>query len=93
MAHTLETLEPGTPVYVGDLHVGDLRAMYTEGNSRQVELLVVRWTARNEDIAIPATEVANLDGGVVRLSASDPNSYAELAAFDVTRFPTVHLLT
>jgi hypothetical protein len=93
MAHTLETLEPGTPVYVGDIRVGNVRAVYTEGRSRQVELLVVHWDERNEDVAVPATEVGSVDGTGVRLIAPEVATYATLSTFDPARFPTVHPLT
>ncbi|MGD0476204.1 MAG: hypothetical protein ABSB70_23730 [Candidatus Velthaea sp.] len=93
MAHTLETLEPGTPVYVGTVRVGEVRALYTEGNSRQAELIVVHWDARNEDVAVPAGEVATLDASGVRLIAPEVATYATLSKFDAARFPTVHPLT
>jgi len=93
MAHTLETLEPGTPVYVGEVRVGDVRAVYTEGNSRQAELVVVHWDDRNEDVAVPATEVGSLDEAGVRLIAPEITTYATLSTFDPVRFPTVHPLT
>jgi hypothetical protein len=93
MAHTLETLAPGTPVYVGDQRVGDVRAIYTSGTSRQAEIVVVRWDDRNEDVAVPATEVATVDATGVRLLALELASYATLSAFDPARFPTVHPLT
>ncbi len=93
MAYTLETLQPGTPVFVGDIRVGEVRALYTAGNSRQAELLVVYWTGRNEDVAVPATEVATVDDAGVRLIAHEETAYETLASFDPARFPTVHLLT
>lgn len=93
MAYTLESLQPGTPVFVGDIRVGELRALYTAGNSRQAELLVVHWSERNEDVAVPTTEVGSVDEGGVRLIALDVNAYETLASFDPARFPTVHLLT
>lgn len=93
MAHTLESLEPGTPVFVGDARVGDVRAVYTAGASRQAELLVVYWDDRSEDVAVPATEVGSVDSTGVRLIALDATAYATLATFDPARFPTVHPLT
>jgi hypothetical protein len=92
MANTLETLEPGTPVYVGDVRVGEVRAVYTEGVSRQAELVVVHWDDRDEDVAVPATEVGSLEDGV-RLIAPDVGTYATLSTFEPSRFPTVHPLT
>ncbi len=93
MAHTLETLEPGTPVYVGSARVGDVRAIYTEGSSRQAELIVVHWDDRDEDVAVPATEVGTVDATGVRLIALEVAAYQTLSTFDPARFPTVHPLT
>jgi hypothetical protein len=93
MAHTLESLAPGTPVFVGDARVGDVRAVYTAGSSRQAELIVVFWDARGEDVAVPATEVATVDADGMRLIAPEVTAYATLATFDPARFPTVHPLT
>ncbi len=93
MPYTLETLEPGTPVYVGEVLVGEVRAVYTEGHSRQVELVVVYWRDRSEEVAVPATEVASVDATGVRLIAPELTSYETLSTFDPARFPTVHPLT
>ncbi len=93
MAYTLETLEPGTAVFVGESRVGAVRAVYTEGTSRQAELVVVHWDARGEDVAVPATEVASVDATGVRLIAPEVTTYATLSTFDPVRFPTVHPLT
>jgi hypothetical protein len=93
MSHTLETLEPGTPVFVGEVRVGNVRALYTGGTSRQTELVVVYWDDRGEDVAVPATEVASVDATGVRLLAPEVAAYATLATFDPARFPTVHPLT
>jgi ABC-type proline/glycine betaine transport system substrate-binding protein len=92
MAHTLETLAPGTPVYVGEVRVGDVRAIYTSGASRQAELIVVHWDSRAEDVAVPAAEVGTVDESGVRLMAPEVSTYATLSAFDPARFPTVHPL-
>jgi hypothetical protein len=80
-------------VFVGDIRVGDVRGVYTEGSSRQAELLVVYWDARGEEVAVPATEVQSVDATGVYLLASDVSVYATLSAFDPARFPTVHPLT
>ncbi|GAC1539106.1 MAG: hypothetical protein NVS2B17_13970 [Candidatus Velthaea sp.] len=93
MAHTLEELQPGTPVYAGVLHVGDIRSVYAAQGSRAADLLVVRWLDRNEDVALPAGEVESVDDGGVHLMDSNPQSYSSLAPFDAARFPTVHLLS
>ena len=39
MARTLESLEPGTPVYAGATRVGEVRGVYAEGDARMAELL------------------------------------------------------
>jgi len=93
MAHTLETLAPGTPVFVGERRVGDVRSVYTTGTSRQAELIVVYWDERGEDVAVPATEVGNVDDDGVKLIAGELSAYATLSTFDPARFPTVHPLT
>lgn len=93
MAHTLESLLPGTSVYVGDTRVGDVRSVYASANSRQAELLVVHWSERGEDVALPATEVATVDDAGVKLISHELHAYETLTTFDPARFPTVHLLT
>lgn len=92
MPHTLESLQPGTPVYVGDIVVGEVRAVYAEGASRHAELLVVFWTDRNEEVALPANDVASVDERGVSLINLDLASYATLAKFELARFPTVRRL-
>jgi hypothetical protein len=93
MEFTLESLAPGTPVFVGDARVGDVRAVYTAGTSRQAELIVVFWDSRGEEVAVPATEVGTIDTLGVKLIAPEVNTYITLARFDPARFPTVHPLT
>lgn len=93
MAHTLESLQPGTPVYCGDQHVGDVRAVYAEGESRVAELIVVHWNlGRDEDVALPTSEVVAVTDRGVELINGDPHTYATLATFDAVRYPTVHPL-
>ncbi|GAC1403749.1 MAG: hypothetical protein NVSMB64_05930 [Candidatus Velthaea sp.] len=92
MAHTLEELQPGTPVFAGEVHVADVRAVYAAQGSRAADMLVIRWLDRNEDVALPAGEVESVDDGGVHLMDNNPHSYAALAPFDAARFPTVHPL-
>ena len=92
-AHTLESLKPGTPVYAGETHVADLRAVYAFEGTRQAELLVLHWLDRNEDVALSANEVESVDDRGVQLINSDPHTYATLLTFDPARFPTVRPLT
>ncbi len=92
MARTLESLDPGTPVYAGQTRVGDVRAVYAEGNARIAELLVVHWDARDEDVAIPTTEVESVDDDGVQLMRRESDQYTDLAPFDAERFPTMKKL-
>jgi hypothetical protein len=92
MARTLETRTSGTPVYCGDTHVGEVRALYAEGTSRAVDWVVVRWSNGGREVAVPASEVESVNDGGVRLMHSDQRSYAELTTFDEARFPTAHRL-
>jgi hypothetical protein len=92
MAATLESLDPGTPVYAGDTRVGDVRAVYAEGNARIAELLIVHWDARGEEVAIPTTEVASVDEGAVRLIRQEPDQNDDFTSWDASRFPTMKRL-
>jgi hypothetical protein len=91
MARTLETLDLGTPVFCGTAQVGAVRGLYAEGHARSVEWLVVEWGARGE-VALPATEVEDVDDRGVTLMHADPHFYDDLIDFDEARFPTVHKL-
>jgi hypothetical protein len=95
MAHTLEGLTPGTPVFCGDTQVGEVRALYSEGHSRIPALIAVGWMygGRTDDVAVPAEEVETVSDRGVELIQSDPENYATLASFDPARFPTVHPLS
>lgn len=92
MARTLESLEPGTPVYAGETRVGDVRAVYAEGDARIAELLIVHWDARQEEVAIPTTEVLSVDEGAVQLIRRESDQYSDLAPFDAAAFPTMKKL-
>jgi hypothetical protein len=91
MARTLETLDLGTPVYVGELRVGDVRGIYAEGTARSVAWVVVGWDDRGE-LAVPAMEVGNVDDRGVTLLNSDVRSYDSLPDFSEDRFPSVRKL-
>jgi hypothetical protein len=95
MAHTLEALTPGTPVFCGDTQVGSVRALYSEGHSRIPALIVVQWMygGRTDDVAVPTEEIETLSDRGVELIQTDPAQYATLASFDAARFPTVHPLS
>ncbi|HEY0393866.1 MAG TPA: hypothetical protein VGD01_05175 [Candidatus Elarobacter sp.] len=92
MAATLESLEPGTPVFAGATRVGDVRAVYAEGDARIAELLIVHWDARGEEVAIPTTEVESVNGGAVRLIRQESDQYEDFPPFDAARFPTMKKL-
>ena len=92
MARTLETLEPGTPVYAGATRVGEVRAVFAEGDSRMAEIVVVHWDARGEEVVIPATQVLSVDGTGVQLIRQESDQYKDLAPFDAERFPTMKKL-
>ena len=92
MARTLESLEPGTPVYAGATRVGEVRGVYAEGDARMAELLIVQWDARGEEVAIPTTEVLSVDGTGVQLIRQESDQYGDLAPFDASRFPTMKKL-
>ena len=91
MARTLETLELGTPVYCGEIRVGDVRGLYAEGAARSVEWVVVGWDGRGE-LAVPAIEIGNVDARGVTLLNGSVRSYDSLPEFSESRFPTVRKL-
>jgi hypothetical protein len=93
MPNTLENLQPGTPVYVGETHVADVRAVYAAHGTRQAELLVIYWLSRKEEVALPVGDVKTIVDGRVILMNSDVNSYSTLIAFEAARYPTVQPLS
>jgi hypothetical protein len=93
MARTLESLEPGTPVFAGSTRVGEVRAVYSEGDARSAALVVVSWDARNaENVAIPSTEILSVTDDGVELIRQESDQYADLAPFDPASFPTMKQL-
>jgi len=89
MARMLEDLEPGTPVYLGDLQVGFVRAVYAEGDARLAESLLVEWTARSAELLIATKDVASIEEKGVILMGDDPRDYAEIPDFDEANYPTI----
>ena len=89
MARILESLEPGTPVFAGDVRVGAVRAVFAEGDARSAELLVVLWEATGDEVAVPTTEVQDVSERGVELMRREPDQYNDLAPFDAARFPTM----
>ena len=93
MARTLESLDPGTPVFAGSTRVGDVRAVYAEGDSRSADLVIVSWDARDgENVAVPSTEILSVTDGGVQLIRQESDQYADLAPFDAASFPTMKQL-
>lgn len=92
MARTLESLDPGTPVFAGETRIGAVRAVFAEGEARIAEILVVHWDAREEEVAVPTTEVEAVDADGVHLMRQEPDQYNDLAPFDASRFPTMRKL-
>ncbi len=92
MARTLESLQPGTPVFAGPTRVGTVGAVYAEGGSRSAEIVVARWDALGADVMIPSTEIERIDERGVHLMRQEADQYADLAPFDAARFPTLKKL-
>ncbi len=92
MARTLESLEPGTPVYAGPTRVATVTAVYAEGDARSAELVIAHWDARGDEVMIPSTEVESIDERGVNLMRREADQYADLAPFDAKRFPTLKKL-
>jgi hypothetical protein len=92
MARTLESLEPGTPVYAGPTRVATVTAVYAEGDARSAELVVAHWAARGDEVMIPSTEIESIDERGVNLMRREADQYADLAPFDAKRFPTLKKL-
>ncbi len=93
MARTLESLDPGTPVFAGSTRVGAVRAVYAEGDSRSADLVIVSWDARDgENVAVPSTEIESVTDDGVQLMRQESDQYADLAPFDAANFPTMKQL-
>ena len=92
MARMLENLEAGTPVRAADgQSVGEVRAVYTTGDSRVAEYLAVFWNERDEEALIPTEEVLTIDDGGVVLRSS-ARVYADLVAYTPDQNPLLHRL-
>ena len=92
MARTLESLAPGTPVFAGATRVGAVTAVYAEGDARAAEIVVVRWEATGEDLAVPAVQVESVTEQGVQLMRTEPDRYDDLVPFDASRYPTMKKL-
>lgn len=88
MRRRLEELQPGTPVFVGEDQIGDVRGVYSIGQSKLAEYLNVAWTSRATELLVPTTEVRDIeDRGVILQGPLE--SYAELAPFDSPSHPEI----
>jgi len=92
MARLLEDLELGTPVYLGESRVGEVRGVFAEGAARLAEYLVVHWAERGEDLLIATKDVASLEAKGVVLLLDDPRAYAAFPAFDEAAHPAIRRL-
>ena len=92
MARLLEDLESGTPVYIGESRIGDIRGVYAEGSARLAEYLVIHLDERSEDLLIPTKDVAALDSKGVILMGDDATTYADVPAFEAASYPTIRKL-
>jgi hypothetical protein len=92
MARTLESLDPGTPVFAGSTRVGSVAAVYAEGDARAAEIIAVHWDASGDQLSVPATQIERVDDEGVHLLRTEPDQYADLAPFDAARFPTLKKL-
>ncbi len=89
MAARLETLDPGTPVFCGDVQIGQVRGVFSEGESTLAEYLVIRWESRDADVLVATRDVETIDGRGVVLQGSDPEAYASLATFEPQDHPNI----
>jgi len=92
MAKLLEDLEPGTAVFVGEAHVGEIRAVYAEGDARRADYLAVHWESRDLDVLVATSDVETLEARGVILVGSEPETYATLPAFEERRVPQLRKL-
>jgi len=91
-ARRLEDLDPGTPVIIGDGHIGEVRSVYAEGDSKLAEFLVVAWASRGVDVIVATTDVQTIDARGVVLMGSQEQSYAHNPAFKPEGHPTLRKL-
>jgi hypothetical protein len=89
MARLLEDLETGTPLYLAESRVGEVRGVYAEGDARLAEYLLVYWAPRSVEVLIPTKDVQSLEPKGVILMGEDPRAFANLPAFDVAMYPTI----
>jgi len=87
----LEDLDPGTAVFVDDLQVGEVRAVYAGGEGNLPEYLNLYCKSRGLELLVPANEVLNLEErGVILVGPVE--SYSGLMAFDPASRPGLRRL-
>jgi len=80
MSKRLEELEPGTPAYGGEQHIGEVRGGYAVGESKLAEYLNILWDSRQSEVLVPTSEVLDIeDRGVVLQGPIE--SYSGLPSF------------
>jgi len=92
MPRLLENIDPGTSVRSADGEVlGDVRGVYSTGDSRVAEYLCVFWNRRGDEALLPTEEVLTIDeeGVVLRSSA---RVYTDLVAYNPQSNPLLHRL-
>jgi len=88
MSKRLEELQTGTSVFVGEEQVGEIRGVYSIGESKLAEYLNVLWSSRATELLVPTTEVRDIeDRGVVLEGPVE--SYDDLAVFDAPSHPDI----
>ncbi|MDQ2680181.1 MAG: hypothetical protein M3Y21_04040 [Candidatus Eremiobacteraeota bacterium] len=91
MTKHLEELDLGTPVFCEEEQVGEVRGVFTIGESRMPEYLSVYWNARSIEVLLGTDEVLTIDGGGVQLQSSF-QAYADLPPFEHASRPNVKRL-
>lgn len=92
MAKKLEDLEPGAPVRCEEgPKAGEVRGVYTTGDSRMPEFLGICWLGGGDEFLVPTDQVLRIDGDTAVLSGSQ-TSYDNAVAFDPAANPLVRRL-
>ena len=77
----LEELDPGTAVFIDDVRVGEVRAVYAGGEGELPEYLNLYCNSRSAEVLVPATEVLDVeDRGIIL--AGPLGAYQNVPAFD-----------
>ena len=86
MSKLLEELQPGTQVFVGEECVGEVRGVFTIGESKLAEYLNVYWMTLQAEVLVPTTEVHDIEDRGVFLQGP-LETYGDLARFDAPSRP------